>query len=170
VLTVNAALDALKRKYNIKSFVLSGQSGGGHIVASMLSLRRDILCGVSTSGAVAVRQRSLIKGWAGVDATGYSDYFDPIEHVDKMPHDPGRRIFIVGDPRDTNVPFETQVAFFNKLKEKGHQAWLIETYGSGPEYHDTSGNGFLVAKFCADRVPSDEILKAAGGITLGEER
>lgn len=170
VLIVNAALDALKRKYDIKSFALSGQSGGGHIVASMLSMRRDILCGVSTSGNVAVRQRSLIKGWAGIDATGYSDYFDPIEHVDRIPHDPGRRIFIVADPRDTNVPFETQVAFVKKLKEKGHQAWLIETQGSGSEHHDTSRTGFLVTKLCADGVPTDEILKAAGAITPGAAR
>lgn len=164
-LVVNAAVDALKSKYGVKTFVLSGQSGGGHIVASMLNLRQDITCAVSTSGAVAVQQRSLIKGWGGVDATGYSDYFDPIETVGKITPDPGRRIFIIGDPRDTNVPFETQVAFFNKLKEKGHQAWLIETQGSGPEYHNTERAGFHVAKLCADGVPGDEIVKSVGQLS-----
>jgi poly(3-hydroxybutyrate) depolymerase len=116
LLVINTAVDAIKSKHGVKAFVLSGQSGGGHIVGSLLSLRQDIICAVITSGAVAVQQRSLIRGWAGVDATGYSDYFDPIDHVAKISRDPGRRIFIIGDPRDTNVPFETQVAFFNKQK------------------------------------------------------
>jgi dienelactone hydrolase len=46
---INAALDVLKQQWSIKEFVIAGQSGGGHVTASLLTMRNDIVCAVPTS-------------------------------------------------------------------------------------------------------------------------
>jgi hypothetical protein len=46
---ISAALDRLKRKLGFEELVLVGQSGGGHVVASLLTQRSDIVCAVPTS-------------------------------------------------------------------------------------------------------------------------
>ena len=154
---VNAALDALKKKYKIDSFILSGQSGGGHIVASLLAFRDDISCAVITSGNVAVGKRIGSKGWFA-DATGYTDYYDPIEHINEITLNPKRPIFIVGDPRDTNVPFSTQEAYYEELKKSGHQTILIKADGSGKEHHSLSPVGFQIVKWWFDGISTEEII------------
>lgn len=90
---VLAAFDALKEKYSIKNFAISGQSGGGHLVGALLANRNEIVCAVSTSGVLAVGQRNQGRGWL-TDITGYSDFYDPIDHVHEIASDENRRIFI----------------------------------------------------------------------------
>ena len=158
---VDTALDALKARHGIERFALTGQSGGGHVVASLLARRNDIVCATITSGAVAVAQRNAIRGWS-TDATGYSNFYDPIDHVGDIPADPRRRIFVVGDPRDSNVPFSTQVNYHKALTAAGHQAHLIKADGKGPSRHGLSLAGFRVAKWCVDGVAPEEIQKRIG--------
>lgn len=153
---VDAALDALKRRYGIGAFALSGQSGGGHVVASLLTMRDDIVCAVSTSGVLSVRLRADHHGWP-TDITGYRDYFDPVERVGEIVVDPRRRIFVVGDPRDTNTPFHTQVAYAEAAKAAGHDVWLIMAEASGKAFHGLALTGFEVIQWCLEGVPSEEI-------------
>lgn len=154
---INAAVDAIKEKYNITSFAMTGQSGGGHVVASLLALRNDIECAVPTSGVVAVGMRVRIKGWKR-DATGYNDYLDPIDVVGKIPKHPTRRIFVVGDPGDSNVPFKTQIAYFEKVKNAGHSVWLVKARGRGKTRHSLGHVGRVIVGYCANGTPTDEIL------------
>jgi hypothetical protein len=144
---VNAALDEIKVRYSIDRFALSGQSGGGHVVAHLLTLRDDIRCAVMTSAALAVRMRNRDKGW-NRDITGYSDFFDPIKHVDAIKQDDDRRVFVVGDPRDTNVPFFTQKAYAEEAKSAGHRVVLLEGKAAAPSTHDLTTAGFLVTSWC----------------------
>jgi len=155
---INAAFETIKKKYKIESFILSGQSGGGHIVASLLASRNDISCAVITSGSVAVGKRIKIKGWR-TDATGYEDYYDPIEHVNEIASNDKRPIFIVGDPRDENVPFTTQEAYYEELKKFGHQAWLIRASGQGKQHHSLSPVGFRIVKWWFDGISAEEIIR-----------
>lgn len=159
---INAALNKIKSRHGIKRFLLSGQSGGGHVIASLLTMRGDIACAVITSGAVAVRQRIVLRGWS-TDRTGHNDYFDPIDHIDKIHWDVARRIFIIGDPGDTNVPFATQVSYFRLLKRYGHKAWLIRGKGRGRKKHALAWLGLKVMKWCVDRHPANSIVKRAEG-------
>src|SRR5207302_7978011 len=50
---MNAALDAIKRRYGFEGFHLVGQSGGSKLVGGLIGLRRDIACAVSGSGPLA---------------------------------------------------------------------------------------------------------------------
>lgn len=151
---VNAALDEIKKKYRISSFILSGQSGGGHTVGSLLSLRNDISCAVITSGLVSVGKRNRIKNWS-TDATGYSWFYDPVKYVDKITKNTNRPIFIVGDPKDSNVPFSTQEYYYNELKKYGHSAWLIKS-NSG-NHHSLESVGFKIIKMWISGVSPEKI-------------
>ncbi len=163
VRVVNAALTALREKYRIARFALSGQSGGGHLVASLLTYRDDVACAVITSGVTAVKRRIAARGWP-TDSTGYRDFFDPIDHVGRIRSDPARRIFIVGDPRDTNVPFENQSAYHRALVAAGHSAHLVRASATGSRHHGLSPIGFRVMQACLEGQGAPEIAaRAAGG-------
>jgi dienelactone hydrolase len=153
---VDAALDQVKQRHAIDRLALVGQSGGGHVVASLLTRRDDIGCAVITSGVVAVARRARHHGWDR-DITGYRDFFDPIEHVADIVPDPTRRIFVVGDPRDRNTPFFTQEAYAEAVRAAGHAVDLIRAEGEGRSHHGLSATGFKVAKWCVEGVPSPEI-------------
>ena len=157
---INAALSELKKKYKIQKFALSGQSGGGHVVASLLTMRSDVSCAVITSGVTAVRHRIELKKWTA-DATGHNGYFDPIDHVGKIQNLPGLRIFVVGDPSDTNVEFDTQESFFDALRQRGLKAWLVRGKARGGKHHSLAWLGFEVMNWCVDSLPGIEIVKRA---------
>ena len=69
---ITLALDQLKTRYAISEWVLVGQSGGGHVTASLLVHRNDIVCAVPASSVSSPRMRWILRGWA-TDATGYHD-------------------------------------------------------------------------------------------------
>lgn len=153
---VDAALDQVKARHAIERLALVGQSGGGHVVASLLAKRDDIDCAVITSGVVAVARRARHHGWDR-DITGYRDFYDPIDHVSEIVPGPSRRIFVVGDPRDRNVPFFTQEAYAQAVRAAGHEVDLIRAEGDGRSHHGLSLTGFKVARWCVERVSSEEI-------------
>ena len=158
-LVINAALDALKARHGIEALALSGQSGGGHVVAALLPRRTDIVCAAITSGVVSVRKRSRIRGWGGRDITGYSTFYDPIEHVAEIPAAAKRTIFIIGDPKDSNVPFVTQGDYYQALVDAGHQAEIIRAKGRGRSNHGLSHAGFGVIRDCLEGMPASAIAR-----------
>jgi pimeloyl-ACP methyl ester carboxylesterase len=145
---MNLALDELRKRHNIEQFAMAGQSGGGHIVGAMLANRSDIKCAAMSSGVVAVRARVAAKGWTA-DATGFRDFYDPIDHVDNIDKNPDLKIFVVGDVRDSNVPFTTQKMYFDKLTKRGLNARLVRAKGAGPEHHGLARCGIGIAGVCA---------------------
>jgi hypothetical protein len=160
VLLVDAAIDAIKKRHQIDSLVLVGQSSGGHLVGAMLAKRSDISCAVAASGVTAVRRRVELHGWQA-DATGFRDYWDPADHVDDIKASAGLRIFVLGDHDDANVPFAAQSYWFDLLKKHDLDATLLSGTAMGPEHHELGTTGRIIAGLCAHGVPTDTILEAA---------
>ena len=159
VAIVRAAVTALSKKYGAEELVISGQSGGGHLVGALLAERDDIQCAVASSASLAVAKRIAHFGWSA-DATGYNDFYDPIAHVADIPEDTGRRIFIIGDPRDLNVPFSSQRAYYEEVKKAGHAIWLISTKtGRGQEYHRLAHVALDAIFYCSKNMPATEIVR-----------
>lgn len=156
---VLAAIDAIKQRHRIGRFAFSGQSGGGHLVGALLANRNDIACAVATSGVLAVAHRVWARGW-NADATGHETYYDPIDHVDRIPVDPRRRIFIVGDPDDSNVPFSSQAEYYRRVRALGHAVELIQANGGGSEHHSLAFEGFRIVEQCVRGVPTAEIRRS----------
>jgi pimeloyl-ACP methyl ester carboxylesterase len=170
--SMNAAVDAIKARYKINEVILSGQSGGAAVVGALLTLgRTDVACATASSGVydaigranrIHETKRSPVRG---CDVTGYCDPYNVTDFVSGVAHAPSRRIFIIGDPADTNTLFEFQHAFFQKLRKAGHDAILVEAKGEGPDRHRLSHMATRTAGWCNAGLPSEEI---AGKIRVGE--
>lgn len=159
---VSAALDALKARFGIQEFVVAGQSGGGHVTASLLTLRSDIVCAVPTSAPSSPRVRWTLRGWTR-DSTGYSDSYEPVEHLFKARMHPQLRVFVLGDPADSNVVWPSQTVLAERLKQRAVPAEVIEGQGTGPERHGLARSARVVAGWCAKELPTEEILERAAG-------
>jgi pimeloyl-ACP methyl ester carboxylesterase len=156
---IDAALDGLKRRYGIGAWALGGHSGGATLVAEMLARRTDLRCAVISSGAAAYRAFLEARGLArpGDRITR----FDPFVSLDKVPPDPERRIFVIGDPRESNVPFSTQKLYFDGLVARGHAAWLVAlARATDRRHHGLVDFGETAAGFCAGGRGTGDILAA----------
>lgn len=147
-LALNAAVDALRERYHIKEFILSGHSGGATAASALLTFgRRDIRCAILTSGAWdllnradALRKARGEKSDTGKDITGLRQPYDPLYHVDGITHDPQRLIMVIGNLLDKTTPFNLQVKFAQALRENKHRVSLIEWPALPPSYHNLKGS------------------------------
>jgi hypothetical protein len=158
-LVVNAALDQIKRKYQIKQYGIVGQSGGGGLVGALISERQDVLCGVASSGVTAVKYRIQEKGWTSdITGVGTSEVWDPVEQLPRARPMPGFRLFATSDPRDGDVPFDSQQYFIQKAKAAGLPAVQIVVHGGGSVHHQTYPIGNKVMADCMKGVPTETIV------------
>jgi len=157
---IAAALDAIKARYGIQRFILSGHSGGATAASALLTFgRRDIDCAVLTSGAWGLLERAQRlrqehnKPLAPtLDGTGLPAPWDPLNHINGIAADPLRLILVVGNPQDRITPFDLQARFAAALREHGHRVTLLERPAASPEYHDLLGNAAINAiKRCPQR-------------------
>lgn len=157
-LALNAALDAIQKRYGIKKLVLMGHSGGATAAAAILTLgRSDVSCAVLTSGAYGLLERAqILRAEAGVkqrpgrDTTGLTAPYDPLEHISGIAKDANRSIIIIGNPRDRVTPFSLQRRFVELLALNGHSAHLITHDAFPPNYHNLRDNiGLKEAAACA---------------------
>lgn len=154
---VYAALDALKRRYNIQSWSLGGHSGGGTLVAEMLARRNDLRCAIISSGASAYRAYLVARGLA--KPGDVLTRFDPYTSLNRVPVDAGRRIFMIGDPREKNVPFSAQKLYFDGLVARGYAAWLIPLErATDARHHDLVDFGETATEMCAAGASTDSVI------------
>jgi len=155
---MNAHLDALKIRYGIKTWSLGGHSAGGTLTAEFLARRTDLRCAVISSGASAYRAY-LEAHDAEARLARPDTWFDPYESLDRIPRDPTRRIFVIGDPRETNVLFRTQRLYFDGLAHRGHAAWLVPLERApAPRHHSLVDFGERATGMCAKGAVSDVII------------
>jgi hypothetical protein len=145
---MSGALDELKKRHNIGNFALAGHSGGGHIVGAMLAERTDINCAAMASGILAARAHAVARGWRANDPA-IRDVYDPIDHVDEISKNSDVKIFMIGDEKDSVVPFRTQKMYFDKLIKRGLNARLVRGQASDPQHHGLEGCGIRIAALCA---------------------
>jgi hypothetical protein len=145
---VSRALDLLKARWLVQDWVLVGQSGGGHVVASLLPRRNDIRCAVLASTPSSPRVRWWLQGWPH-DSTGYADSHEPLDHLQREGHHPQLRLFVLGDPADANTPWTSQVLIAQRARALGLHAQVLALRGAGPLRHGLEDAAIGVARGCA---------------------
>jgi dienelactone hydrolase len=160
---VAAALEALKARWGVQEWVLVGQSGGGHVAASLLTRRSDVLCAVLASTPSSPRVRWWLRGWPH-DSTGWADSYEPLDHLHRDGHHPGLRIFVLGDRQDRNTPWASQTVIAERSRALGLHAQVLALRGEGESRHGLEDAAMRAARGCA-RDESDERIaaRAAGG-------
>lgn len=157
---IDAGLEALKRRYGVRAWALGGHSAGGTLAAELLARRTDLKCVVISSGAAAYRARLKAKGLTQ-ELTHPQWWFDPYDSLDRIAHDPKRRVFVIGDPRERNVLFSTQVLYFRGLRARGHAAWLAPLEKAAPpDFHSLVDFGETATGMCARGDRAADILAA----------
>lgn len=167
---MNAHLDLLKKRYGIEAWSLGGSSAGGTLTAEFLARRSDLKCAVISSGASAY-EAYLKAHDAKARLARPETWFDPYRSLDRIPKDPARRIFVIGDPRETNVLFRTQRLYFDGLAARGHNARLVPLERARPpRFHSLVDFGETATGLCAQGVDTDRLLKALDAMPEQTER
>lgn len=155
---MNALLDVLKARYGVTEWALGGHSAGGTLTAEFLARRNDLRCAVISSGAPAYRAYLEARGLQTVLARPQG-WFDPAGSLDRIPRDPKRRVFVIGDPRETNIPFHTQRGYFDALTARGHAAWLVPLERApAPRHHNLVDFGETALGLCGSGADTGRIL------------
>lgn len=157
---ISAALDAIKQRHGIEELTVAGLSGGGHVVASLLGYRQDIVCAVPTSAVASPRLRMKMRGWT-IDATGYNDSYEPIDHLNAERLHPSLRVFVLGDPQDANTPWAMQTTLADRLRSLGGAVEVLQGEGTGPERHVLLQSALVVGAMCLQGKTTDEIRQRA---------
>ena len=160
---MDSALNALKTKHHIENLAIIGLSGGGHILASLLNMRSDIVCAVLASAVTAPKLRWTSMG-LNMDVTGYADSYEPIDFLDLKTFHPQLKVYVLGDLMDTNVPWHTKLPFAEKLKSLGANVELLNGTGIGPQRHALGESGRVIGSMCLRDAPNSAIkaLEKAG--------
>jgi hypothetical protein len=154
---LDTAIDQLKKRYGVRKLVMVGQSGGSRLIAQLLVMgRRDINCAVLGSGAYDTPNVSTnIWGEPG------KRFLVPMRQTEGIVQARERRIFVVGDPKDSVTPFPEQKIWADKLAALGHHAVLVETEARGDKNHGAARQSLEAAGLCAKGEPDSAVVAAA---------
>lgn len=154
---MNAAVSLIKENHQLEEISIVGQSGGGAIASALLNWRTDIKCAVLASSAGSRIEIHLAKN-PGHNISRIKEFiFDPIDHVNQMPHDPKRLIFSITDKADNKVIYWTKKSYADKVKKAGHHIHLIELDAKDRNNHGLGGHGVQLAAACMKNLPVDDI-------------
>ncbi|MFO2465574.1 serine hydrolase [Pseudomonas sp. 15FMM2] len=136
---MDQALDGLKQQYNIGAFILAGQSGGGLIVAALLSRREDITAAVLASSLLSVRQVAAYWEYQrDIPARLHQDstrFYDPLDDIERIPQAPAPIIYVISDPEDQVVPFNTQLRYVRHLRKAKLKPQHVFAHAKAPAHH-----------------------------------
>jgi pimeloyl-ACP methyl ester carboxylesterase len=153
---VAAELDALTVRYGVKAWVLGGHSGGGSLTAAMAARRSDIRCAVVSSGAPDYKAY-LAAHHAEDQAPAAS--LDAVGEIGRQPTSPSLRVIVMGDPRDSNILWPLQQAYYAALTRHGVNATLAPLErGEPPEFHSLVSLAEAATGLCADGISSEDIV------------
>lgn len=168
--SIAGAIDQIKEKLGIERVTLAGQSGGSVVIAGLFARgRTDIACAVLGSGRYDIGIRSQ----AGAEVFNFSatmgfdpsviagTYIDGMKSVEAMRTSRDRRIFVLGDPKDSRTPFAQQKAYAEAVKAAGHHVELLTANAKDGEHHGLSIVAMDLAGRCAAGASDAAIRKAA---------
>jgi pimeloyl-ACP methyl ester carboxylesterase len=149
VMLMERTLDAIKQRHRVSAFILVGQSGGGHIAASLLNRRRDVSAVVLSSALLSVRE--VTDYWnkrRTVQSAGEALY-DPIDHLGGIRRDPKPLIFVLSDPQDRVVPYPSQLTYVRRLQAAGFEPQHITLFATDKSHHALARHGRRTAELIA---------------------
>lgn len=148
----NAALDAIKKQYNLEGFHLLGQSGGAHLVAGLLGMRDDINCAVIGSGPLAPVRRPNLDDPA-------LEHFNPASKLEAIVRNRKARIMVVTDPSDRKVNGDRQTQFVRMLQQAGRAAEQYIVQAIDENRHGVLAYSRVALAGCLRGASADEIAQ-----------
>ncbi|PTM42664.1 alpha/beta hydrolase [Bosea sp. 124] len=161
VMLMERALDVIKQRHRVSTFILAGQSGGGHIAASLLNRRRDVSAVVLSSALLSVRE--VTEHWdrrRTVQSGNIQALHDPIDHLNGIRTDPKPLIFVLSDREDRIVPYASQLTYVRRLQEVGFEPQHVLLSAADKSRHALARHGRDAAALIARGEQTDAIRAA----------
>ena len=170
-IVMNAVTDGLKVRLGLDKLALAGHSGGSTIAASLLTMgRSDVTCAVLGSAPLELADQQYDAGtrlgFKVLKEAISANVYDPSTHVGSIVPSAERRIFVFGDPADTEVPYKFQTPFIDRVKLAGHHGLAVAVEGTGADHHNVSWFTLPAAGACLNKVPDDKIASRAMRVTI----
>ncbi|WP_248309500.1 alpha/beta hydrolase [Bosea sp. Tri-44] len=165
VMLVDGALDAIKRRYRVSTFILAGQSGGGHIAASLLNRRRDVSAVVLSSALLSVREVTDYWNKRRTVQSASNALYNPIDHLVGIRRDPKPLILVLSDQQDRIVPYATQLTYVRRLQAAGYDPQHIILSAADKSHHALARHGRRAAALIARGEKIDTIRAALAGLS-----
>lgn len=170
IMLMDRALDLIREKHNISSFILTGHSAGGQIVAGLINRRTDISAVVITSGLVSVKQVSSFwerrRRISGKLLYNSAKFYDPVDEINRIQTDPRPDIYVLSDPEDRTVPFFSQLFYVRRLRAAGFEPHHIYVQATDRQRHILAYHGRLAAALIAQGRSQTEIRRAVHEMEL----
>jgi len=153
---MDAALEALRLRYQFDGFHLFGESGGGRLVFGLAGMRRDVACLISGSGQIVTRAPPR-----GGDPG--KTYFDITGKVPSLAQNRALRMMVVSDPNDQQVPTAAQqTPMVQTLRQAGYVVPHLLVEATDPKRHGVIDYGAIAMGGCVLGRHDDEIARAIG--------
>jgi len=165
VMLLERKLDAIKRRHRVSAFILVGQSGGGHIAASLLNRRRDVSAVVLSSALLSVREVTDHWNKRRTVQSASAALYDPIDHLDGIRRDPKPLILVLSDPRDRVVPYPSQLTYVRRLQAAGFEPQHIILSATDKNHHALARHGRRAAELIARGEQVGAIRAALEGLS-----
>jgi hypothetical protein len=173
-LAIDATIDALKIRLGFDEVIFATQSRGSLVAASLMTFgRKDVTCAALGSG-VYEHARFIHDAANKTRRISFSkiarEVYDPSQHIESIAADKRRRIFVLGDPDDSQVPFDQQERFALSVADAGHHARLVKIAATGDNQHGATQYALSVAGLCANDRPDAQILERAEKMSAKVEK
>jgi len=161
---IREAIAGVATRLGLERYALVGQSGGSTAIALTLHLgERQSPCIVLGSGSFSwiktARHQSRMFNMRPItrEVEQRINQRDPapIARVDAMPVVDGRKVILLGDPRDWRTPFAAQVEFWAALRDRGHEARFLVSEARDNEHHSMSGPALTAGWRCLNETRPD---------------
>ncbi|HRD76181.1 MAG TPA: hypothetical protein PK264_09610 [Hyphomicrobiaceae bacterium] len=162
---IRDAIEGVVTRLGIERYALVGQSGGSTAIALTLPIgERQSPCVVLGSGSFSwiktARHQSRMFNMRpitrAIERQIESRDPAPIGTVTEIPVVEGRRIIVLGDPRDWRTPFAAQVEYWAAMRDRGHEAIFMVKEAFDKERHGMSGEAMTAGERCLNETRPDE--------------
>lgn len=154
---VAGAVGEIIRRYNVKRYGFTGQSGGGSVAAYLLTQFPDVECVALTAACLSLEGLKRAGQREGGYDYGAPGIYDPIIHLPEVKLDARRRLFVIGDENDPAALFPNLVEYYEAAKAAGHKATLLRTKALRNHVLDTTGQH--VVAWCLNGVSTADIRR-----------
>lgn len=167
---MDRAVEMIKTRHSVASFIMAGHSAGGQVVASLLNWRTDISAAAISSGMVSVTQvanfwekRRQIAGRLLYDSRAF---YDPMGEVGQIDKRTPPKIFVLSDPEDRVVPFFSQLYYVRRLRQLGLAPHHVYLQAPDARRHVLATYAKLVAALVAKGQDPAEIRRAVSELNI----
>ncbi len=164
----NLAINAINARHGFLNVHIMGHSGGGHLVASLLGIRRDLRCVLIGSGFVAFPADYAARQARKDPARRHYDPRSALPMI--VRNSLQARIIVLTDPKDRLAPPNEQTPFVRDVRQTGGRIAQFFFTAGDADHHGSRLYMRAAMDGCIRGVSDQEIEIAVARLSEATER